>query len=321
VIGAGLMATPLVTSLFDRTSAADRLASAVRPAMTATALDAGKTDLASVQKAYGELKDELIPSMAATVHVPSAQLVSDVQAQYPDVRAGMAGFDTAVVNAQRILDTLVANRQRYESADSIPMHGFPLTATPWTFVAVGAVFVLLGLLSLLRPIAGLAALLVVALGVAVVPLVAAVPGKMSDTNALVGALKGTLSRQAATTARAQYTTFATMVVEFDTKVLPQFAQQAHMSDAEVAGFVAQHAPLLASGAPDVPRILAKFSALTTALVAQVDNYGPTAEIPFAWLSWLLVIPGFLLAALAAVSLATAPRLTPAPVTATAGGGG
>ena len=75
-----------------------------------------------------------------------------------------------------------------------------------------------------------------------------------------------------------------------------------MSDAQVNAFVAAHAPLLAAGAPDVPRILNKFGGLTDALVVQVKNYGRMSKLPFRRLALLFVIPGFVLALLAGVAL-------------------
>src|SRR3954454_17177275 len=47
-IGIGLFLVPFVTSLFTRTTAADHLTSAVRPAMTRSAIAAGADDLHSV---------------------------------------------------------------------------------------------------------------------------------------------------------------------------------------------------------------------------------------------------------------------------------
>ena len=307
LIGAGLVAVPFTASLFDRTSAASRLADTVRPAMTQAALDAGKSDLGKVQQAYGQFKDALLPSMAADLKEPPAQLLSEVAAQYPDVRAAVVDFDPAVANAQSILGILVDNRARFEAADSIPMRGFPLTATPWMFIGLGSALVLAGLAALRAPRPAMVAVLLIGLAVAILPLSTAMPGKTDDTATLVEALRQPLSPQGAATARAEFVRFNTMVTELDTQVLPGFARHMGMSDAQLATYVGQRAPLLAPGAPDVPRILAKFSGLTSALVAQVDNYGAAAQIPFRWLPWLFVVPGLLLALLAGWSLVLTSR--------------
>ena len=86
-----------------------------------------------------------------------------------------------------------------------------------------------------------------------------------------------------------------MLTTFNTKALPAFASQAHMTDAQVNAFVAAHAPAFAPGAPDVPRILAKFSGLTTALVVQVRNYGKMSKLPLKALAFYFIVPGYLLA--------------------------
>lgn len=302
VLGVGLLITPFVASLFSRTTAANHLTDTVRPAMTQQAIASGSTDLANVQTAYGQLANGLLPAMAAKAHETPAALIAQLRTTYPEIRAGMDNFDTAVANAHRILVLLGANRDRYVAADSLPVSGVPLTVAPWAYLGVGAGFVLLGVACLRRPEAGLAALIVVALAVAIVPLATSEPSKLSDTKALVHNLHQTLSPQAAATARAQYTTFDTMLTTFDTKALPAFAHQTHLSTTQVDAMLTTSAPLLAPGAPDVPRILKKFSGLTVALVSQVGNYDRTGKIPFDWMAWLLVVPGFVLAALAALAL-------------------
>ena len=304
-VGVGLAVVPFATSMFSRTSAANHLTTAVRPAMTRAALDAGGADLMTVQKAYGELGTGLLPAMATDLHETPAVLVQQLQTRYPEIRAGMSNFDTAVVNAQRILAVLNTNRARYAAADSLPVRHVRLTVAPWAFLAVGTIFVILGVVILFRPRIGLVALALTALAVAVVPLVLNVPSKLSDTRILVHSLRDTLSPQAAATARAQYTTFATMLNTFDTKALPEFAATTHKTNAELVAYVSAQAPTLA--APDVTRILTKFSGLTTALGAEVDNYRDTAKVPFRSLAWLFVVSGFFLAALAATALVAGRR--------------
>ena len=287
LVGIGLIVTPFATSLFSRTTAANRLTDTVRPAMTQAALTAGNNDLVTVQKAYGQLGNGLLPAMAAANHETPAALIGQLQTNYPEIRAGMANFNTAVANAKRILVTLGANRANYDAADSLPVRGVPLTVSPWAFLGVGAVFVLLGVACLRRPEVVLPALIVVALAVAIVPLATREPSKLSDTRSLVHNLRGTLSPQAATTARTQYTTFDTMLVTFDTKALPAFAHQRHMTNTQVDAFLTAHAPLLAPDGTQVPRILHKFSGLTVALTSHIGDFRSTAKIPFKWLAWLL----------------------------------
>jgi hypothetical protein len=317
-VGIGLAIVPFATSMFSRTSAANHLTTAVRPAMTRSALAAGGADLMTVQKAYGELGTGLLPAMATDLHESPAVLVRQLQTRYPEIRAGITNFDTAVINAQRILAVLNTNRARYAAADSLPVRHVRLSSAPWAYLAVGALFVIFGVVSLFRPTAGLAALALTALAVGVIPLALNVPSKLSDTRTLVHSLRDTLSPQAAATARAQYTTFATMLDTFDTKALPEFAATTHKTNAQLVAYVTAHAPALAPGAPDVARILAKFSGLTTALDAEVDNYRATAKLPLQSLAWLFVVPGFVLAALAAAALVAVrrPRHVTVPPSAT-----
>jgi hypothetical protein len=308
LVGIGLIVTPLVTSMFSRTTAANHLTDTVRPAMSQAAFASATTDLNSVVTAFHQLTDELVPALATQAHQSPTEFVGELQATYPQIKAGLANFNTAVANARRILAILTAQRANYDSADSLPVSGVPVTAAPWAYLAAGVVFFLLGLGCLLRrSAAALVALLVVALGIAIVPLATSQPSKLSDTKALVNSLRTTLSPQAAATARMQYTTFATMLAVFDTKTLPAFATATHQTDAQLAQTVTEKAPLLVPGQPDVQRILAKFGGLTVALVSQVNNYHRTEQLPLKWLAWLFVIPGFVLAALAGVALVSRRR--------------
>ena len=150
-VGIGLILLPFVTSMFSRTTAADHLTGAVRPAMTRAAIAAGSDDLKSVVAAYGQLGNGLLPAMAAQLHESPDALVSQLRTNYPEIRAGMDNFNTAVANAQRILILLKTNRARYVAADSLPAPGVPLSAAPWAYLGVGVLLVVLGIGCLLRP--------------------------------------------------------------------------------------------------------------------------------------------------------------------------
>jgi hypothetical protein len=199
---------------------------------------------------------------------------------------------------------LSANQANYDSADSLPVDGVPVTAAPWAYLGAGVVLVVVGVACLRRPRAGLVALLVLSLGLAIVPLATSQPSKLSDTRALVQNLRTTLSPQAAATARAQFTTFNTMLTTFNTKAIPAFARDTDQSQPQVVALVKREAPLLAPNGADVPRILDKFGGLTGALVSQVRNYHGTSELPLRSLAWLFVIPGLVLAVLAGLALPT-----------------
>ena len=300
--GIGLFVTPFATSMFSRTSAANHLTDTVRPAMNNAAFASATADLATVITAYGQLGNNLLPAMAARAHQPTATFVSQLRSTYPQIRAGMDNFDTAVANARRILAVLTANRANYAAADSLPMKGVPLTVAPWVYLGAGVLLVGTGLAIMGRPQAGLAALLVIALGIAIVPLATSEPNKLSDTKTLVHNLRTTLSPKAAATAREQFTTFNTMLATFNTNALPAFASAAKMTQTQVIALVGAEAPLLAPSGKDVPRILNKFGGLTLALVNQVGNYHRTSQLPFRLLGRLFVIPGFFLAALAGLTL-------------------
>ena len=79
------------------------------------------------------------------------------------------------------ITTLERNREEFDDADSLPLLGLPLDATPWLIAGLGAAIALAGGLALLTA-SRAAPLAILALGaVAVaVPLAASIPGKASD---------------------------------------------------------------------------------------------------------------------------------------------
>ena len=99
-MGIGLAIVPFATSMFSRTSAANHLTTAVRPAMTRAALAAGGADLMTVQQAYAELGTGLLPAMATDLHdTLSPQAAATARAQYTTFATMLDTFDGCVPRA------------------------------------------------------------------------------------------------------------------------------------------------------------------------------------------------------------------------------
>jgi hypothetical protein len=288
-LGVALIVTPIATSLFSRSKSAHRLADDVRPAMSKRALATAEADKEVVRAAIKEFNGPTLRQASRAFGQNPRQFSAVLQKNFPDVAAGSRVLPVGVAHGDSILKVLETNRARFASADSFPIDGVSVRLGPWIFVAIGAGFVIFGLLALTIPgRAALAGLLAVGLVPLVFAFAASLPSKASDSNQLADALKPSLSEHSANRAVFEVRTARRFVSEIDSGLLPALARQLDVSPTQLNAFLKQNSPAVARALPQFNRILDEFEPLAVAIARDRHAYDETAKIQFRTLVWLLI---------------------------------
>ena len=321
VLGAGMIVVPSVLSLFSRSAAAEKLTDDIRPAMTDTALAKTRAEFDTGRAALTDFVDHGIPRMAADLGQTTEQFRASIDSRFPDVATGMQQLPAMAGAVDGAINLFDENRAKFHSADAIPTSWLPYTVGPWMFIAFGALLVILGLAVALgrggrRTMAALA---VLGLFLAVMPVVVRFPQKAADGRELVAALRTPLSRPTADQLRVWQTTVDKMTSQLQSDLLPAVAGQLHLSAQGMDDYLRRNVPTLATGLPQLRTTVTHMGTLVAKVERNVATYDKTRRIPFRALTWLFVIPGALVGVTAAVGLvgsyaasAGAPRGIPVP---------
>jgi hypothetical protein len=306
--GIGLVLLPVVLSLFDRTAAGERLTDGVRPAMTTEVLATVQSAFDGVMAAVAELDEKAIPAFAQGLGQSTDDFRRSVEADYPAVAEGTREDKAIVDRYNPFLQVLRDNRDEFETADTIPIGSLPMTAGAWGSVALGAAFIVLGVVGLrTRSAAALVALLVVGLVAVIGQLAANLPHKVSEADRVVDALGAPFSRRAVAEYGRDLQLAHRFVPELEQRFLPDMARRLQLSDAQLNALIADRFPAIARAKPRLGFFLDTGNLLIGKLTARVDDFQKTEDIPLKTLPWLLIVPGALLAGAAAGALVAGQR--------------
>jgi len=304
ILGAGMIVAPAALSLFSRASAAEHLTDDIRPAMTDTALARTRAEFDSGRAALTDFADHGIPRLATDLGQTPAQFRASIDARFPDVATGVQQLPAITATVDGAITLFDENRARFHSADAIPTSGLPYTVGPWMLIGFGILLVLLGLAVALRRGGRrtMAALALLGLFLAVMPVAVRFPQKASDGRQLVAALRTTLSRPTADQLRVWQTTVDKMTSQLQSGLLPAVAGQLHLSPQGMDDYLRRNVPALAAGLPALRATVTHMGTLVATVERNVPTYDKTRRIPFRALAWLFVIPGALVCVTAAVGL-------------------
>jgi len=299
-----MIVAPAALSLFSRASAAEKLTDDIRPAMTDTALVQTRAEFDSGRAALGDFVDEGIPRLAADLGQTPAQFRASIDSRFPDVATGMQQLPAMTAAVDGAINLFDQNRAKFHSADAIPTSWLPYTVGPWMFIGFGILLVALGLALALRRGGRrtMAALAVLGLFLAIMPVAVRFPQKASDGRQLVAALRTPLSRPSADQLRVWQTTVDKMTSQLQSGLLPAVAGQLHLSPQGMDDYLRRNVPALAAGLPQLRATVTHMGTLVAKVERNVPTYDKTRRIPFRALTWLFVIPGALVWVTAAVGL-------------------
>lgn len=316
VLGAFLIVLPLAIGLPGKSAASGILMNAFRPQMSSTALAQSRTDAQTMSAMTTQLDTQMIPALAAQMHMTPQQLSAYLAGNFPAVGKGLAEVGTILPFFRSLEATMQAQQTNFQQADQIPTGFLPPTTMSALYIVPGVLLLLIGGIGLYRPryarrfvAAGSAVGLVLVAGLFSISMY----GKASSADTMTTAFKPIFTTQSVQNARAYTTTVEAMSTQFAQQTLPAVAAALHMTPLQLNALVAKDFPAVAAGVTQLPQIVGRMETATRLIQANVDNFNQSASIPWApgsmvAMFWFMMIPGLLAFVLGAGALAlTQPR--------------
>jgi len=304
VAGVGLIVFTLATSLHSRTAAAEEITDAYRGQMSTAGLASTRADYDLIARGRAEFVGEVVPALARQLDLSRTEFDALVKERFPAIPAAVATFPTIDSFVGPFIGKLEANRETFESADSLPGAGLPIDSTPWLIAGLGFALALAGAFGLARGTRrSTPAILVLGLLAVIVPLVASVPGKASDAREMtdIGAL--VLNKEAATFAADTTDKVYALVAQVTTEMIPGVARRLDTTPEEFTQTLATNFPATANLLQVWPeRLSEKAHGIAGRMATYTPDLAKTDKIPLKALAWVVIVPGAILALLAIIAL-------------------
>ncbi|OIQ75257.1 hypothetical protein GALL_430750 [mine drainage metagenome] len=300
--GAGLIAMTLINNLFAVGPAFENLIVDFRPALTQSAIDTARTDIAGLSAVQTEFTDKLAPALSQQLKMTPTQFNGFVSQNFPAVAAGMSALPSAVPTFDGLINTLDKQRPLFASADAIPTKSLPATTVPWSLFGAGLLVFFIGLVMLRAPKAGGAAAVVVGLLLLLAPVAMSLPGKAADADQLNANLKPVYTQTLVDNATGALNTIGAMGNEMQTKMLPALAVQLKMSPTQLQTFLGSNFPATASALQTMPASMGRFNGLVKVFDKNLANYDTIKPVGLAGLILIMMVAGGLVAGLGALTL-------------------
>jgi hypothetical protein len=310
--GLGLVALPFALSLFERAPAGERVTNRFRSTLSADGLHSLAVNFSTMGAMVDQFIHRASPQLARELHMTGGEYNAFVDRRFPAVAAGVKGIPPLVAFVTPVAAQLEALHPQFESVDSLPFLGLPLSTVPWILLAIGAALIGLGVvLGCTRRRAPL--MFAAALGVAmiVLPLALSYPRKASDATKVAAVGKVALSPQAAAGAQTANRLIDRTVTQVKTEMIPALAQRLHVSTAAFEHSVATRYPAVAKGLAAWPTIKPGAVELVRRQVASVSDATELNGLDFTPLPWFIMGPGIALLLTAGIALTLRSRPEPA----------
>jgi hypothetical protein len=290
VVGIGLVTLGFARNLFAVGPAFEEMIDDFRPALTDEAIAALRADLSGLDAVAAEFGASVAPAMAAQLHMTVEEFTAYVAAEFPGVSEGMALVPDAVVGFSGLVDVLDQQQENFAAADEIPVESLPATTVPWAILAVGALFVVLGVAMLTRSdnrasVATAAFALIVVVGVLLVGL----PGKSSAADDLNDALAPVYTVETVDGASATLAVVSGMGAELQNDMLPALGARLGLDGPALEAFLAENFPVTASALAGMPGTIERFERLVAVFDANLDNYETLRPVAFVPITWSLMV--------------------------------
>lgn len=288
VIGAALIVVPLVLGMFLRAAQGQQLLSSVGPYLTAGELTTLRADLATVAQAR---TDVLALRADHTEPAGSYPYVDALVREYPAIDTDMTGM----------IDTMSAQTGNYRKLADLP----PFGAFPWLFALAGAVLVPAGVFGSRRAESGRAApfavgcVAVVAAGLVAAPFALQLFDRTPAASPLIQNLGPLMTHERVRTVQGYFITLVAGEGELNSRYVKAIPPGA--GRAGIDAFDARWQPMTE-----------RFAGLIGTMNDNIDNFRgvvaldnstkPLGFHAFRWFGWFFLVPGVIVAAVAAVGL-------------------
>lgn len=308
-IGVGLIAIPIVYSMFSRTEDAERILDRFT-FLTLGDNPARYLDEAETTRAgSAELISEAIPGLATDAGLTETDLERLTQTLFPALLTAQEEIPLANDFSIRYSEQLDAVDEKFQSVYDIPVGNLPLPATPWLFLLAGLAVVAAGSVALRAPPTGRAgrasitAILVLGISIVIGPLAFSAIAKSSDGEDVKDFASRGLTAMAATAAQEASAALDRLVEETDEVILPELARRQGIPAAEAEAQLASEHPAAARFLSEWNEIGPRLIRLADAVTASVAEFEAAGKLPISLPVWLLLGAGSILSLAAGIALA------------------
>lgn len=294
VIGVGLMVAPVVFQMFTRAPLGASMITDFDPYMQSAKIEEFQGYLAVIDAAEVETRTVVRPALEAG-GLDSVAYDSD----YPNAANLNDQWDTIDFDMTDLLDTMDRNLDNFAAIKALP--SFDLF--PWFFVLPGLFIAAVAGLALRARAAGRdnrrLVMVLAGLGVAVVlaPAVFQMFTRAPKGGDMINDFRPMMTRERVIDVQGYFITLGAGEGELRNKVIPVAAEAAGLAPDE-SGF-----PAVTVLSANWPTIVTDFAPMIAAMSDNVDNYEAVDALPpFPLFPWFFVIPGVLVAVLAATTL-------------------
>lgn len=293
-VGAALIVSVIVNSLFSVGPAFERMSDGFRPVMKPVPIAQLQSDLKGLSAVNAEFGSKGVPMLSQALEMTPAQFTAFMGQQYPAVATGIQQLPAIVTQFQGVVGTLQAEQGRFAKADAIPTSNLPATTVPWGLLAAGIILLGLGLLIAFLP-GRIWSVVALGLGVLliVVPLALSLPGKASAADTMNDHLKPVYTAQMLTQAKGALTAVGAMGQQMQGQMLPALGQQLGMDQAQIQGFLQQNLPAMAAGIQTMPQALGRFTNLLNVFNGHLADYNTLKSVAFVPIVWTMIVGGIL----------------------------
>ena len=295
VVGAALIVMTLALGLFGRAASGEKITDTFR----ATVSDRGFAQLTGNYAEIRGLGTQFVGEALPVLGIPPAKLRRD----FPATARAVREVPGAIALVDPVIPRLAGVREDFRKVDRIPGLGMPITVLPWLLLGVGIALAGVGAAGLAGRGWALAAIAGLGLAMVAVPLALGLPGKLGAGPHVVDVGKASLSQRAADTATRTVQDLDAMVPEVQYSLIPYLAARDGVTPLRETRTLAARFPAVVRGLRDWPAIREGAAALAASQEATVGDLDRLDGTPFRALTWLVVVPGALLALLAGLALA------------------
>jgi hypothetical protein len=146
VLGAALIAVPVILDMPHKADYADTLNENLKPVYTQELIDQANASLATLSAMGTEMQTKMLPDLAAQMNMTPEELNAFVGQNFPDTSAALAGMQASMGRFQGMVTAFANNLDNYETLK--PVSFVPIV---WYIIGSGIALVVLGAAGAVMP--------------------------------------------------------------------------------------------------------------------------------------------------------------------------
>ena len=288
-VGIGLIAAPAVFQMFDRAPKGGDMIAAFEPYMTPAEIQKFQGYMTEIDAAVTETQQDVVPAVGGADPLADAPSVATLVDEWPGIDADMSDM----------LATMSADIDNYEAVAALP----PFDLFPWFFVVPGVLLAgVAGYVLVRRPQRATAArwlVGVVGVGLVLAPVAFQMFERAPKGGEMIDDFRPLMTRPRVENIQGYFVTLGAGEGQLRNDLVPA---------AVAAGAAESDFPAVTAFSEDWQAIVTDFAPMIGVMSDNVVNFEAVDALPdFPLFPWFFVIPGVLVAGLAAVALWSRPR--------------